>query len=182
MQMRLVGCIVIAFRQTSPTAHTLSDCGLAELRARYGPCGVPWPSEQGCASATSLTAVGCCAGTHQAAALTMASRKVLLGLASGRRLRSRTQRLFWAADLPLAPTSLSLAAAAATALPSGGSPAALLFSSRTISSTSLSTRPAAGDAPGPSAVDHKFVSRPHRPSTLLFHLFMHSRVVWKAFK
>ena len=113
----------------------------------------------------------------------MSSRKVLLGLASGRRLRSRTQQLFWAADLPVATTSRSLAAAAATALPSGGFPAALLFSLRTISSTRLSTQSASGDAPGPSAVHYKFVSRPRSLSALLlFHLFMHSRVVWKAFK
>ncbi|CAD6229581.1 unnamed protein product [Miscanthus lutarioriparius] len=87
----------------------------------------------------------------------MSSRKVLLGLASGRRLPSRTQQLFWAADLPVATTSRSLAAAAATALPSGGFPAALLFSLRTISSTRLSTQSASGDAPGPSAVHYKLI-------------------------
>ena len=51
----------------------------------------------------------------------MSSRKVLLGLASGRRLPSRTQQLFWAADLPVATTSRSLAAAAAVGRVSSGS-------------------------------------------------------------
>ncbi|KAJ1285728.1 hypothetical protein BS78_03G299100 [Paspalum vaginatum] len=85
----------------------------------------------------------------------MASRKLLLGLASGRRLRS-TQRLFWATNLSEATTSRPLEAAAATALSSGGSLTALLFCSRTISSTRPATQ-SAGDAPGPSAVDHKLM-------------------------
>ncbi|NP_001150732.2 frataxin [Zea mays] len=85
------------------------------------------------------------------------SRKVLLGVTFERRLRSRTRQLFWAADLPVATTSRSLAAAAATTLPSGGSPAALLFSLRTISSTRLSKLSAFSDAPGPSVVDHKSI-------------------------
>ncbi|OEL27499.1 Frataxin, mitochondrial [Dichanthelium oligosanthes] len=79
----------------------------------------------------------------------MASRKLLLGLTAGRRLRFRTQQLFWAANLPEATTSRSLAAAAAQQL--GGSPAALLFSSRTISSTRPATQ-SAGDAPGPRLI------------------------------
>ncbi|KAF8766117.1 hypothetical protein HU200_007613 [Digitaria exilis] len=86
----------------------------------------------------------------------MASRKLLLGLTAGRRLRSRTQQLFWPANLPEATTSRSLAAAATAAQQSGGLPAALLFSSRTISSTRPATQ-SAGDAPGPSALDHKLV-------------------------
>ncbi|XP_062223274.1 frataxin, mitochondrial-like [Phragmites australis] len=86
----------------------------------------------------------------------MASRKLLLGLTAGRRLRSRTRQLFSAANLLEATTSPSLPAAAATAQPSGGSPAALLFSPRTISSTRQAAQ-SAGDAPGPSTVDHKLI-------------------------
>ncbi|XP_039849422.1 frataxin, mitochondrial-like isoform X2 [Panicum virgatum] len=86
----------------------------------------------------------------------MASRKLLLSLTSGRRLRSRTQQLFWAASLPEAATSRSLAAAVAAAQQSGESPVAHLFSSRTISSTRPATQ-SAGDAPGSSAVDHKLI-------------------------
>lgn len=98
--------------------------------------------------------------TQVVAAAAMASRKLLLGLTAGRRLRHRTQQLFWAANLPEATTSRSLVAAAAAAAQqqSGRSPAALLSASRTISTT----RPAAQsavDAPGPSPVD-KFVSQP----------------------
>ncbi|CAO1943416.1 unnamed protein product [Urochloa humidicola] len=86
----------------------------------------------------------------------MASRKLLLGLTAGRRLRSRPQQLFWAANLPEAATSRSLAAAATAARQLGGSTAALLFSSRTISTT-RPTAQSAGDAPGPSAVDPKLI-------------------------
>ncbi|KAL6616181.1 hypothetical protein ACP70R_038451 [Stipagrostis hirtigluma subsp. patula] len=87
----------------------------------------------------------------------MASRRLLLGLtARRRRLQSRAPQLFSAASLLEATPSPSLSAAAAMAQSSGGSPGALLFASRTISST----RPAAqtaGDAPGPSPVDHKLI-------------------------
>jgi len=83
----------------------------------------------------------------------MASRKLLLSLTAGRRLRSRTQQLFCAASLPEATTSRSLAAAVAAAQQSGGSPVAHLFSSRTISSTRPATQ-SARDAPSSSAVDH----------------------------
>ncbi|TKW17144.1 hypothetical protein SEVIR_5G346400v4 [Setaria viridis] len=88
----------------------------------------------------------------------MASRKLLLVLTAGRRLRSRsrTGQLLWAANLPEATTSRSLAAAAAAAQQSGRSPAALLFASRTISTTRPATQ-SAGDAPGPSAVDPKLI-------------------------
>ncbi|CAL4947096.1 unnamed protein product [Urochloa decumbens] len=86
----------------------------------------------------------------------MASRKLLLTLTAGRRLRSRPQQLFWAANLPEATTPHSLAAAAAAARQSGGSPAPILFASRTISTTRPATQ-SAGDAPGPSAVDPKLI-------------------------
>uniref|UniRef100_A0A0A9FKR4 ferroxidase n=1 Tax=Arundo donax TaxID=35708 RepID=A0A0A9FKR4_ARUDO len=86
----------------------------------------------------------------------MASPKLLLGLTAGRRIRSRTLQIFSAANLPEATTSPSLAAAAATKQPLGGSAASLLFSSRTISSTRLATQ-SAGDASGTSAVDHKLI-------------------------
>ncbi|CAD6246068.1 unnamed protein product [Miscanthus lutarioriparius] len=49
----------------------------------------------------------------------MASRKLLMGLTTGRRLQSRTQQLFWATSLPEATTSRSLVVAAATAQLSG---------------------------------------------------------------
>jgi hypothetical protein len=45
------------------------------------------------------------------------------------------------------------------AKPSGGSPGALLFSSRPFSSTRPAQQ-ATGDAPVPSAADHKYASRP----------------------
>ncbi|XP_062207087.1 frataxin, mitochondrial-like [Phragmites australis] len=86
----------------------------------------------------------------------MASRKLLLGLTAGRRLRSRTHQLFSVANLLEASTSHSPAAAVASTQPSGGSPAALLFSLRTISSTRQATQ-SAGDASGRSAVDHKLI-------------------------
>ncbi|OQU80953.1 hypothetical protein SORBI_3007G212800 [Sorghum bicolor] len=86
----------------------------------------------------------------------MASRKLLMGLTTRRRLQSRTQQLFWTTSLPEATTSRSLVVAAGTAQLSGRSPAALLFSSRTVSSTQPVTQ-SAGDVSGsgPSAVDHK---------------------------
>ncbi|GJM92925.1 hypothetical protein PR202_ga09433 [Eleusine coracana subsp. coracana] len=87
----------------------------------------------------------------------MASRKLLLSIAAGRgRIQHRaTSQLFWVANLPEATASRSLVAAAALTKPSGESPsAALLFASRTISSTIVAKRPA-GDAPGPTSSEHK---------------------------
>jgi frataxin len=132
---------------------TLPDCSLVD-KAR----------EQGCA--TSLSVIGCCISIHTQVA--MASRKLLMGLTTRRRLQSRTQQLFWTTSLPEATTSRSLVVAAGTAQLSGRSPAALLFSSRTVSSTQPVTQ-SAGDVSGsgPSAVDHKFVSRPCSLSTLI---------------
>ncbi|CAM0883311.1 unnamed protein product [Alopecurus aequalis] len=84
----------------------------------------------------------------------MASRKLLFGLTAARRARSRAPVLISASPLP--ETSTSVFHAAATTNPSGGSPLALLFSSRAISSTRPAQQPA-GDAPVPSAVDYKSI-------------------------
>ncbi|KAL6853470.1 hypothetical protein ACP4OV_019499 [Aristida adscensionis] len=90
----------------------------------------------------------------------MASRKLLLGLtaAGSGRLQSRTPLLFPSLRLlePTASASLAAVADAATARPSGGSPGPLLFASRAISSTRAAAQ-SAGDAPSPSAGDHKLI-------------------------
>ncbi|TVU34880.1 hypothetical protein EJB05_16735, partial [Eragrostis curvula] len=93
------------------------------------------------------------------AAATMASRKLLIGLlnAGRRRLQARAaSKLFSAPNLPETTASRPLASAAASTKLLGGSSAALLFASRTISSTHMVAQPA-GDAPSPASSEHKFV-------------------------
>ncbi|KAM3333012.1 hypothetical protein ACQJBY_028238 [Aegilops geniculata] len=85
----------------------------------------------------------------------MAARKLILGLTAARRASSRASVLLRASPLLEVSTSASHATAAATK-PPGGSPWALLFSSRVFSSTPPA-RQSAGDVPAPSAVDHKLI-------------------------
>uniref|UniRef100_A0A0D9V6I8 ferroxidase n=1 Tax=Leersia perrieri TaxID=77586 RepID=A0A0D9V6I8_9ORYZ len=85
----------------------------------------------------------------------MASRKLVLGLTAARRLRSRAPILVSSSPLLESSTSTSHAAPAATRY-SGVGPWGLLLSSRAISSTRQVAR-AAGDAPGPSAVDYRSI-------------------------
>ncbi|VAH64810.1 unnamed protein product [Triticum turgidum subsp. durum] len=98
----------------------------------------------------------------------MAARKLIFGLTAARRASSRASVLLRASPLLEASTSASHTTAAATK-PSGGSPWALLFSSRVFSSTPPAQQ-SAGDVPAPSAVDHKFVS----PSLKLLVAFVSS--------
>ncbi|KAM0838665.1 hypothetical protein ACQ4PT_060828 [Festuca glaucescens] len=82
----------------------------------------------------------------------MASRKLLFGLTAARRVLSRAPVL-----LETSTSSCHAAAAAAATKLSGGSPCALrLFSYKAFSATRPAQH-AGGDAPVPSAVDHKLI-------------------------
>ncbi|XP_006644808.1 frataxin, mitochondrial [Oryza brachyantha] len=88
----------------------------------------------------------------------MASRKLVLGLTAARRLRPRVPVLVSSSPLLEASTSTSHAAAAATHAMQGSrvGPWGQFLSTRTLSSTRQVAQPA-GDAPGPSSVDHRSI-------------------------